>query len=316
MTGVLAYQHGIYPRPEAVVAATRDVDRGRTTQDRVDGEFRAGTADFVAAQQEAGLDFFSDGLLHWQDIFRPLVRAAGGRAQSLVRWFDNNAFFRAPEFEGPLRLDESFRDLAASNGVPAPRVATLPSPYLFSRAAFTDRDRDVLMEEIGRELIAPAVAVLVELGYGLIHLQEPWLTFFGIDDQSWRPFEQTLGVIRQAAGTTPLVLHTYFGNAAPHAERLRNLPVDAVGVDFVETDFSDLPAPWGTGLAAGCLDGRRSVLESPDETADFVLSVTERLQPTSLYVSANCDLELLGPEIARAKLGLLGETARRIGDRR
>ena len=102
---VKAYQHGVFPRSEDVVAATRGMERGRTSQDEVDGTLLADRAEFITAQREAGLDFFSDGMLRWQDIFRPLVESTDGLdAHSLVRWFDNNSFFRAPEVAGELVL--------------------------------------------------------------------------------------------------------------------------------------------------------------------------------------------------------------------
>ena len=102
---VQAYQHGIYPRSEDVVAATRGRERGRNSQEDVDRAFAADRVDFLSAQREAGLDFFSDGLLRWQDLFRPFVDSCDGLdAHALVRWFDNNSFFRAPEVVGELTL--------------------------------------------------------------------------------------------------------------------------------------------------------------------------------------------------------------------
>ena len=44
-TSVAAYQHGIYPRSEAVVAATRGLERGRTSPEEVS---QANAADLVA----------------------------------------------------------------------------------------------------------------------------------------------------------------------------------------------------------------------------------------------------------------------------
>src|SRR5439155_6388798 len=58
MTRVLAYQHGIYPRSEGVVAATRDLERGRTTDDAVAEAFGQDEAAFVEVQRKAGLDLF------------------------------------------------------------------------------------------------------------------------------------------------------------------------------------------------------------------------------------------------------------------
>src|SRR5205823_4684604 len=95
---VLAYQHGIYPRSETVVAATRGLERGRTSPEEVALAYAGDRKDFLATQRMAGLDFFSDGQLRWQDMFRPLVQCSGGLdARALVRWFNNNSFFRAPE---------------------------------------------------------------------------------------------------------------------------------------------------------------------------------------------------------------------------
>jgi 5-methyltetrahydropteroyltriglutamate--homocysteine methyltransferase len=304
-----AYQHGIYPRSEAVVGATRDLERGRTTPEAVEAAFEADRQTFLTLQREAGLDYLSDGFLRWQDLFRPLVDATEGLdARVLVRWFDNNSFYRAPEPLGSPR----FRELPSwvlSDGIPEPRVATLPSPFLFSRAARWDGDRDDLMLMLTREIMVSAVADLAAAGYGLIHLEEPWLTYFGIEQDSWKPLEQSMALIRDAAGDATLVLHTYYGDAAPHADRLRRLPVDAVGIDFDETEADDLPAPWETGLLAGVLDGRRSLTEAAGDVSDFVAQLVERLEPTTLFVSSGSDLELSGPEVAPSKVRALGRAA-------
>ena len=99
---VFAYQHGIYPRSEQVVAATRGIDRGRVGADAVEHAFTDDLAAFIRVQRNAGMDFFSDGLLTWQDIFRPLTKALGVKPHTLVRWFDTNTFFREPELSGRL----------------------------------------------------------------------------------------------------------------------------------------------------------------------------------------------------------------------
>ena len=307
---VVAYQHGIYPRSERLVQATRDLDRGRTTPEEVDAAFDDERRAYLELQARAGLDLISDGLLRWHDLFRPLVDATEGMdARVLVRWFDNNSFFRAPEPAG----GPSYSGLAPwalEDGLGGPRVASLPSPYLFSRAARTSEDRDELMGTLARNVLAPAIRELTGAGAGLIHLEEPWLAYFGIEEASWDPFEGALETLREAAGETTLVLHVYYGDAAPLAERLVRLPVDAVGIDFVETDLEALPTPWPTGLVAGCLDGRRSVVESAEEVASFVSRVAERLEPERLFLSSGSELELSGPEVAPRKVEVLGEAAR------
>ncbi|HEX2031517.1 MAG TPA: hypothetical protein VHL78_08970 [Actinomycetota bacterium] len=315
MPELRAYQHGICPRSERLVQATRDVERGRTTPEAVDEAFRADRQALLAVQREARLDHLSDGLLRWQDVFRPLVEASSGlEAQTLVRWFDNNSFFRAPRLADRPALDGLPPELSRDGDVPEDAVATLPSPYLFSRAAETTEDRDRVLGDLVRGVLRPAVEGLVGAGFRVIHLQEPWLPFFGVEDASWKPLEAGLAELHEASGDATLVFHTYFGDVAPHAERLRRLPVDAVGIDFVETDLDALPAPWGTGLLVGCLDGRRSLLESADGTAKFVEHVAEALQPPEILVSSTSDLELLPREVADRKIRLLGEVRARAAE--
>lgn len=311
---VSAYQHGIYPRSESVVEATRDLERGRTASDQVQHAFRRDRDEYLDLQRKAGLNLLSDGLLWWHDLFRPLVESSEGMAaQVLVRWFDNNSFIRAPAVRGKPVLRDSVPWLE-EDGFPEPRVATLPSPYLFSRAAQTDHDRDALMVDLARDVLAPAAGRLVAGGAALVHLEEPWLPYFGIEESSWEALEQALGPIREATEDAVLVLHLYYGDAAPHVDRLRGLPVDALGIDFTVTDPEGLPAPLETGLVAGILDGRRSVIEAPEEAVGFLLRTVERLQPSSLYLSSGSDLELLGERVARRKVEVLGETAVRLGE--
>ena len=108
------------------------------------------------------------------------------------------------------------------------------------------------------------------------------------------------------------MLHTYFGDSGPFVERLRKLPIDALGVDLVQTDVDELGKAWEIGLLAGALDGRSSPIEPAEETAAFVRQVAEAVGAPSLYVSSNCELEFLPRELAREKVRRLGEVAARV----
>jgi 5-methyltetrahydropteroyltriglutamate--homocysteine methyltransferase len=311
---IKAYVHGIYPRSESVVAATRDLDRGRTTPEAALNESDRDLDDLVGVQRAAGLDYFSDGLLRWQDIFRPLVEASDGlHARTMIRWFDNNSFFRAPEVDGPISIGALPAAFDTQARVPEPRVATLPSPLLFSRAAIAMGDRNHLMFDLARGVLRPLVEMLVADGYSLIHFQEPWLAYNGIEKGDFKLFSESLGLVTDGLAVTT-VLHTYFGDAGPWASQLRDLPVDVIGIDFIETDLESLGANWPTGIMVGCLDGRSSRMESTEDTVAFVLRVADALQPSSLFVSSNSDLELLGRPTADAKVRLVGEAASRLRD--
>ena len=291
-----------------MVAATRGLDRGRTGEAAVGAAFDQDLARWIEVQQAAGLDFFSDGLLSWQDLFRPLVEGLGPKPpEELVRWFDTNTFFRAPE----LSTVDQPRAFAATPmpAVPSPRVVTLPSPYTFSRAAHNATDRNRLMQELAERLLRPAMRTAVAAGAELIHLEEPWLTYDGIDDADWKPFAAAVASMTSGVGAT-IILHCYFGDAAPHLKRLMDLPVSGLGVDLVETDIAALEKGWADkSLLIGCLNGRSSVVEPLEATVELARHIADTVQPRDLYLSSNCELQYLPTGVAEQKVRRLGEVA-------
>ncbi|MDQ6710554.1 MAG: hypothetical protein M3Z11_08360 [Candidatus Dormibacteraeota bacterium] len=290
------------------MSATRSLDRGRVDQRAVDDAFAQDEVQFVRVQQQSGVDFFSDGLIRWQDIFRPLSESAG----PLVRWFDTNTFFRAPELPDPIAVDPKRPGIVPADSVPRPRVATLPSPYMFSRAARAGRrDRNDLMGQIAQGLLRPAIDAAVAAGAKVIHLEEPWVAYFGIEGNDWKPFEEALRALRGSAAAT-IILHCYFGDAGRFKDQLLRLPVDGIGVDLVETDLAELGRGWDKDLLIGCLNGRSSVIESLNATVELARRVADTVRPRNLYLSSTCELGFLPTTVAEKKVQRLGEAANRL----
>jgi 5-methyltetrahydropteroyltriglutamate--homocysteine methyltransferase len=292
-----------------VVAATRGLDRGRVGQDAVDAAYDQDLTDWITVEKEAGLDFFSDGLLRWQDIFRPLADGLGAKkAEELVRWFDTNTFYRAPEIES---LDHPQVDaVKPASSVPTPRVVTLPSPFVFSRATHQSTDRNRLMQEIAEKLLRPAIETAVAAEAKVIHLEEPWLTYYGIEPGDWKPFERSLAVLKGSSAA--VILHCYFGDAGPYIEQLLKLPVDGIGVDLMETDVGELGTSWrDKSLLIGCMNGRSSVLEPAEEIVELTQRIADTIAPRNLYLSSNCELQYLPTGVAENKVRRLGEVARK-----
>jgi 5-methyltetrahydropteroyltriglutamate--homocysteine methyltransferase len=293
-----------------VVAATRGIDRGRVGSDAVGGAFADDLAAFVRVQKDAGMDFFSDGLLKWQDIFRPLTEALGVKPHTLVRWFDTNTFFREPELSGHLATPSHPDGAVPDASVPHPRVTTLPSPYMFSRAAHTDQDRNQLMVALAEQVLRPAIDAGVAAGSELIHLEDPWLGYWGIKREDWAPLTDSLDILHRDLKAT-LAFHVYFGDAGPHIDQLLKLPVDAIGVDLIQTDIKALGSGWKKGLVAGVINGRSSILESPRNLVDVARHLADTVRPRNLYLTSNCELGYLPTVVAEQKVQRLGEAARK-----
>jgi 5-methyltetrahydropteroyltriglutamate--homocysteine methyltransferase len=294
-----------------VVSATRGIDRGRVGADAVGRAFADDLAAFVRVQKDAGLDFFSDGLLRWQDIFRPLTEALGVKPHTLVRWFDTNTFFREPELSRPITNPVRPDAIVPDASVPRPRVMTLPSPYMFSRAAHTDQDRNALMLALAEHVLRPAIEAAVAAGAQLIHLEDPWLGYVGIAREDWAPLTEALAILHRDLKAT-LAFHVYFGDAAPHLDKLLALPVDAIGVDLIQTDVKALGSGWNKGLVAGVINGRSSILESSKSLVDVARHLADTVRPRDLYLSSNCELGYLPTPVAEQKVQRLGEAARAV----
>lgn len=312
MTEIACYLHGAHPRSEELVAATRDADRGRQTPADVQARRNADRAEFLDLQAAAGLDYRSVGWLSWPDLFRPLIEACAGlTAGPLTRWFDTNTFVRAPVIDGPLELDPAA--FASAAGATGSDVALLPGPYTFSRLVEPRTDPDALIEPLAASLLRPAAEQLRAAGATLLHLQEPALVAGspGPTASSLADLDRALRILRDGLDLR-VVLHTYYGDAGPLLPTLRQLPLDAVGVDLTRTDLESLRGPWPIGLLAGCLDGRSSLVESVDATAGVARRVVELAQPPWLLLSSGGDLELLPRTVADAKVGVLGAATRRL----
>lgn len=289
-----AFIPGLYPRSEALVQATRDLDRGRTTAEAVDEQTDRDLAELVSAQQDAGFDLLADGMLRWQDVFRPLVEGSEGlETGALTRFLDTNSFYRAPSAttaEPKLRepLDERF-----VAQLPGPRLVTLPSPFALSHGT------EVTPRAMAEGVLKPQ---LDATDADLVVLEEPYLA--REESPDLEAVEEALQVL---AGGPKLALWLTFGNAQRAlTQGVADLPVHAIGIDFYATAAADVPEGLGKVLLAGVLDARSSVLEEPREIAAFVETLRERGVEEVVLVP-NGDLQYVSEQVAREKLARLGQ---------
>jgi len=300
---IKAYAPGIYARSEELVRATRDLDRGRTTEEAVEEQRRADLCSLLDAQRNAGLDYLSDGLLNWQDIFRPFDEAAEGLEPGpLTRFLNTNTFFRAPAVTGDApRLVEPLGEPYFRVGE-LPRggwVATLPSPHALAFSAAGEVEPETVAEGV----IGPQIRWLADNGCALVVLQETHLFSGEIDIY---PLQDAIHALK---GPLPLALQLPFENSGDVLGELVEIEVEAIGVDFYATDLEALPRPFPKTLLAGVVDARNSLLEEPTEMARFGRELLEELEG-DLHLVPNGDLQFVPEKIARQKVLRLGEAAR------
>ncbi len=289
-----AFAPGIYPRSEQLVQATRDLDRGRTSEESVEEGVERDLAELVSVQQHAGLDLLADGMLRWQDLFRPVLEASEGlETGALTRFLDTNTFYRAPHATTATPKLATPLDQRYVAPLPGPRLVTLPSPFALSQG--TGVPAHTIAENVLKPLVEAVDADLVVLA-------EP---FFGREETtSPSELEQALGAL---AGGPKLALQLTFCDARePLEQGLADLPVDAIGIDFYGTHLSDVPKGFDKLLLAGVVDARSSTLEDPRELALFAERLRNEREVEQIALVPNGDLQFVSERIAREKLLRLG----------
>ncbi len=303
MPEIKAYAPGIYARSEELVQATRDLDRDRATAEAVEERREADMRSFLDAQREARLDYLSDGLLNWQDIFRPFGEAARGLAAGpLTRFLNTNTFFRAPAVteEAPKLVEPLGEPCFSTGELPRNRwVATLPSPHALAASAAGE----LAPREVAEGVLGPQIRWLAQNGCAMVVLQETAL--FG-DRINVHPLGDALDVLQSPL---PVALQLPFGDSGDMLGELLELDIEAIGVDFYATDLEALPRPFPKTLLAGVVDARNSLLEEPEQLAKFGRQLLEELDG-GLHLVPNGDLQFVPEKIAREKVLRLGEVAR------
>lgn len=287
-----AFVPGLYARSEALVQATRDLDRGRTSTEAVERQVEVDQTAFVSAQQDAGLDLLADGMLRWQDHFRPLLEAADGlQTGALTRFLDTNTFYRAPSATTATPSLAAPLDERYVAPLPGPRLVTLPSPSALARGT------GVPPKTMAQTVLKPQ---LDALDAELVVLAEPFLA-----REETAELADLAEALEALKGGPKLAVWFAFGDARRLLEAgAADLPVEGIGVDFYATRLTDVPEGFDKLLLAGILDARSSLLEEPRELAEFAQRLGERAERIALV--PNGDLQYVSEPIAREKLARLG----------
>jgi 5-methyltetrahydropteroyltriglutamate--homocysteine methyltransferase len=303
---------GPFPRSEALVQATRDLDRGRTTQDAVDELFDRTEREVVALEERLGVDFLTGGYLRWADLFRPFADSWGGfTVGPVTRWFETNTFYRQPILHAPPQrvagaVAARLPQAAIGGGAKRAKVI-LPGPYTFA-GLLDNRSGETtegLTQRLGR-LLAEEVKDLAKAGYTVFQFQEPLLVTKPPEGATAESVVAAYTSLAQSFNGSTSIVWTYFGDARPAFALLGRLPVDVIGVDLAETDAHDIPAlPDHKSIGLGCIDPRTTLVEEPHEVARIVRSVADRLRPPSIWLGPGGPLDLLPWEPATRKLHLL-----------
>ena len=315
---------GSYPKPpdegetftvrktlHALERGSASVDDLHTAQDEL-------VRRVISEQEEAGIEVVTDGHVRWDDILTPFARhIAGFEIGGLLRWFDNNVYYRRPvcvgdlEWRGPSSVD-AFRFAESVTGKEV--KAVIPGPVTFARLSVDEHfgDHRSFVLAIAKVLAQEAFE-LQAAGARVIQIDEPALLDAPEDlDLA----TEALDVLTAELSEVELILGTYFGDAKRLGADLFTLPVQTFGLDLVagpENRELIRSLPEDKKLQAGIIDARNTKLEDAAELQATIEELAGEVGADRLSVSPSSGLEFLPREKARAKLHRLCEAAQKVG---
>ena len=315
---------GSYPKPPdegqtfAIRKTKHAIERGEATADDLEKAFQDHIRTVIAEQESAGIDVVTDGHARWDDILTPFAsHMSGFQIGGLLRWFDNNVYYRRPictgkvEWAGPATVDH-YR--FAASVATKPVKAVIPGPVTFAHLSVDEHYAD--HEEF-------AMAIARVLAQEAFELEAAGATCIQIDEPALLDHPEDLALARQCTyiitnelKSAETVLATYFGDAKRLGPELFDFTVDCFGFDLISGPenmvlIKELPSE--KKLQAGIVDARNTRLESEDELERLIVELGEIAGADCLSVSPSAGLEFLPREKARAKLGRLAQAAKKVG---
>ncbi|MFB6136007.1 MAG: 5-methyltetrahydropteroyltriglutamate--homocysteine methyltransferase [Halobacteriaceae archaeon] len=313
---------GLYPLPDDAKERLSDL-KGHQKHDLVSGDegeevravYRDARERVVETQREAGLDRVVEGQLRWDDMLaHPLCVHDGVRTEGIVRYYDNNNFYREPVVEGELTYDgDVAAELEAASEATDDLQAVLPGPHSLADLATDEHygDEAEFLAAVG-EFLAREVEAFPEVET-LFLLDPSLVTNPPAEDRYEAVVEAVDGVV--GAADCEVVLHTYWGafDEKTHAHVLDS-DVDALGYDLVSApeESVELIAEYGSAddVALGLVDGQNTLVESPSTIRERVEWFEDRLPSAvdfdTAYLTSNTELFYLPVNRFKEKLRALG----------
>ncbi|QGA83052.1 5-methyltetrahydropteroyltriglutamate--homocysteine methyltransferase [Halomicrobium sp. LC1Hm] len=324
MTQVVATTPGLFPLPDW---AKDELSRlkGHQKSDLVSGEegpeivdaYDRAREEVVGVQTDAGLDRVTEGQLRWDDmIAHPLAVADSVETRGIVRYYNNNNFYREPVVTGDLEAsgDVAGELDAAAEHVDAGLQAVLPGPYSLAdlatdehygdEAAFLDAVADFLADEADQ---FPDVETLF--------LLEPSLVENAPGEGADERASEAIDTVASAVDAD-VVAHTYWGALDEKVyAHLMDAAVDAIGFDLVADHEQNIynVQEYGTkdDVALGLVDGQNTFVETPEtirERVEWFVEQTDGDYDT-VYATANTELFYLPQNKFEAKIEALADAA-------
>jgi 5-methyltetrahydropteroyltriglutamate--homocysteine methyltransferase len=304
------------PRPARYRNAINRRDRGEITNEELANIGAEVTIEVIQEQIDAGIEIVTDGQVRWDDDQTYVARKMKGvKIGALQRYLDTNTYYRETEIEAPVEFVEPVLapdwEFAQKNSTSAVK-AIVPGPYTL--AAHSSDKHYGSREKLALAFAAALrneIEALEASGCKYIQVNDP-LIVFNKQGEEYAIFEKAITQLLDGVKAETGV-YTWFGDCAGVLERMQNLPVDVIGLDFVagRGNWDALKSlNFEKKLGAGIVDARNTRLESPEDVSASIRRLEELVPADRIYVNPSCGLEYVPRETAFEKLKIMVEGAK------
>ena len=326
MTEFVATTPGVFALPDWAKDRLGSL-KGHQKEDLIDGEetgeiadaYDEARAEVADWQATAGLDRVVEGQLRWDDMLaHPLCVHDAVETRGIVRYYDNNNFYRDTKVVGDLTADgDVAAELDAATGLldaDEDLQAVLPGPYTLARLA-TDEyygDEAEFLAAISEFLAAEVEAFP---SHETLLLNEPSLVTDAPDEEFQERASQAIDAVADATDAE-VVVQSYWGSYDEKTyAHLMDADVDALGFDFIAGDRDAHLYninEYGTkeSISLGLIDGQNTQVETVETVRDRLDWVPNQIpgqEFDTVYATPNTELAYLPVSKYREKLAVLGE---------
>tara|TARA_B100000700_G_scaffold154687_1_gene171782 strand:- start:66651 stop:67652 length:1002 start_codon:yes stop_codon:yes gene_type:complete len=321
MVEIMSSSLGLYPLPDwtkdelsKLKGHQRDGLISGNESSLINAVYDSAREFIIGEQQTAGIDLIVEGQLRWDDMLvHPLIVHESVEARGLVRYYDNNNFYREPVVVGELTSNgDVARELEKTSELVSTPSAIFPGPYSLSKLA-TDEyygSETKFLEAMGG-FVREEIQGFPEMSY--LTLLEPSLA---VDPPHGDEKELIADLLKKIKSVVKkeLIIQTYWGAFDEETyATLLELGV-GIGFDFVTAAESNLKLLSEQGApkmaSVGAINGQNTNVESPEEVQNLIKGMLEKNPDIQrVVVNPNTGLFYLPENRFTEKLTVLGSIA-------
>lgn len=301
---------GNYPRPEWFRDYLRKVEGLQKDLDvEIDRDvLKKAIGEVIDEQKRAGIEVLTDGQLIWHDFLLTIAsRLEGFEMNGLVRYFDNNLYYRIPIAKGKVRRTKKILydfEIAFEIEKNVKAVLSCYTVAKLSRNNYYSRFEDFVWDVC--KAIKEEIKELEKMGVRYVQIDEPALLYAEKEELEF--LKDVYNELMDVNAET--ILMTYFDSAERIFPEVLEFGFDVIGLDFVEgyeDNLRILEEYKFDKINIGLVDGRNTKMEDLNELKDKFEEITSRGEFKKVYISPNTGLEFLPRVKAFEKMKLVAK---------